>query len=173
MYKYNPRRTNGKRLKEALLILSLVAFLAVLYQASNAYFSKSVLEKFLSNTTQLDGAYVENSNLYFYRGCDGIKMGITDDQAYSIREAMLKGVFTRPLTHDLFVDVMKFYDVRILHAKLDSIEDGIYKARMLFYDGSDMYETDSRPSDMAALSLRYGNKISINNALLWNFTKIC
>ncbi len=173
MYKYNPRGANGKSLKKTLLILSLIAFLAILYQASNTYFSKSVLEKFLSNTTQLDGAYVENSNLYFYRGCNGIIMGITNDQAYSIREAMTKGVLSRPLTHDLFVDVMKFYDIRILHSKLDSIEDGIYKARILFYDGSNMYEIDSRPSDMAALSLRYGNKISINNALLWNFTRIC
>ncbi len=173
MYKYSPRGTNGKSLKKTLLILSLMAFLAVLYQASNTYFSKSVLEKFIANTTQLDGAYVENSNLYFYRGCNGIKMGITDDQAYSIREAMTGKVLSRPLTHDLLVDIMEFYGIRILHAKLDSIEDGIYKARMLFYDGSDMYEIDSRPSDMAALSLRYGNKISINNALLWNFTKIC
>lgn len=173
MYKYNTRGAKGRGLKKTLLVLSLMAFLAVLYQASNVYFSKSVLEKFMTNTTQLDGAYVENSNLYFYRGCNVIKMGITDDQAYSIREAMTKSVLTRPLTHDLFVDVMEFYDIRILHAKLDSIEDGIYKARILFYDGSDMYEIDSRPSDMAALSLRYGNKISINNALLWNFTKIC
>lgn len=121
----------------------------------------------------LDGAYVENSNLYFYQGCSGIKMGITEDQAYSIREAMIGTVLSRPLTHDLFEDVMEFYGIGILHAKLDSMDDGIYKAKILFYGNFNVYEIDSRPSDMAAMSLRYGNKISISNALLWNFTKIC
>ncbi len=173
VYKRKSGRANAGRIKNALVLVSLAILLAVLLQASSTYFANSELEAFVTNTTSLDGAYVENSNLYFYRGCSGIKMGITEDQAYSIREAMVGKVLSRPLTHDLFEDVMEFYGIGILHAKLDSMDGGIYKAKILFYGNFNVYEVDSRPSDMAAMSLRYGNKISINNALLWNFTNIC
>lgn len=156
-------------------------FVAVLFILSfvvlgRAYAANKVLLGFTENTTELDVIdlkYEPDPVLYLASGCDGIRMGITNDQAFSIREALTKNMFSRPLTHDLTFEVMDSYKIKLLYAKIDSMENGIYTAKLLFSDGANLNEADARPSDMAAFTLRYGNRFAISDGLLSNMTYVC
>ncbi|MBI1972291.1 MAG: bifunctional nuclease family protein [Candidatus Aenigmarchaeota archaeon] len=152
-----------------ILIVSAIAF-------ARTYAANRVLSDFAAETVELDAIdlkYEPNPALYFSRGCDGIKMGVTNDQAFSIGEVLTKNTFSRPLTHDLVFDVLNSFKIRIVYAKIDAIKDGIYTAKLLFSDGTTLHEADARPSDMAALVLRYGSKFSISENLVSNMTNVC
>lgn len=153
----------------AVLILSVVSL-------GRTYAANKVLLSFTEDTTELDVIdlkYEPGPVLYLAAGCNGIRMGITDDQAFSIRESLTKNMFSRPLTHDLAFEVMNSYRIKLLYAKIDSMENGIYTAKLLFSDGSNLNEADARPSDMAAFTLRYGNKFAVSDSLLSNMTYVC
>ncbi len=165
-----------KRKNSPLAVLVILVFILVSTVIFKNYTANKALSGFTDNTVEMDKIdlkYEPNPVLYFSKACGGIKMGITNDQAFSIRETLTKEAFSRPLTHDLFVDVLNSYNVRMIYAKIDAIQDGIYTAKLLFYDGSTLHEADSRPSDMAALTLRYGNKFAISGDIISNMTDVC
>ncbi|MBI4167926.1 MAG: bifunctional nuclease family protein [Candidatus Aenigmarchaeota archaeon] len=164
------RKTNTPVILIALILI--IAAGAVLKN----YAAGKVLSGFTDNTVEMDKIdlkYEPNPTLYFSKACGGIKMGVTNDQAFSIREALTKEAFSRPLTHDLFVDVLNSYNAKLVYAKIDAIQNGVYTAKLLFSDGSTLHEADSRPSDMAALTLRYGNKFAISGDIISNMTDVC
>ncbi|MBI3413329.1 MAG: bifunctional nuclease family protein [Candidatus Aenigmarchaeota archaeon] len=168
-----PKRKRKNNLLTVTLTLVLILIAVAL---ARNYASGRVLSGFTENTVELDNIdlkYDPNPTLYFSKDCSGIKMGVTNDQAFSIREALTRNMFTRPLTHDLMIDVLNSFRVKLVYAKIDDIKDGIYTAKLLFYDGATLHEADARPSDMASLTLRFGNSFSISNRLLSNMTNIC
>ncbi|MBI2084912.1 MAG: bifunctional nuclease family protein [Candidatus Aenigmarchaeota archaeon] len=164
------RRNTKNAFLAVLFLVLLAAFLAKSYTANK------IVHEFSNNTVELDGIdmrYEPGPVLYFSRGCDGIKMGITNDQAFSIEEGLTKERFARPLTHDLFFETSGAFKVNLIYAKIDSITEGVYTAKLLFSDGYALREIDSRPSDMAALTLRFKNKFGISGDLVSNMTYIC
>ncbi len=164
------KKRNKNAFIAVFVIVALAAFLAKSYTASK------IVYEFANNTVELDGIdmkYEPNPILYFSKGCDGIKMGITNDQAFSVEEGLTKERFARPLTHDLFFETLDAFRVNLVYAKIDSISDGVYTAKLLFSDGYNLQEIDARPSDMAALTLRFKNKFGISGDLVSNMTYVC
>ncbi|MEU9837144.1 bifunctional nuclease family protein [Streptosporangium sp. NPDC048047] len=62
----------------------------------------------------------------------------------------------RPLTHDLFRDVLDALDVQLTTVNIVALRDGIFFADLVFSNGT---EVSARPSDSIALALRTGARI--------------
>ncbi len=84
--------------------------------------------------------------------CIPIYIGLWE--AISIRNALKGEVPPRPLTHDLFVEFMKSFGIELREMVIDSIEDGVYYARLILVRDNHHLSMDCRPSDGIALSLR-------------------
>lgn len=59
----------------------------------------------------------------------------------------------RPMTHDLMISVLQALNTPLLRAELVSVQDTIFKARLVFAGG---VSVDARASDAVALVLRAG-----------------
>lgn len=67
----------------------------------------------------------------------------------------LQGVETpRPLTHDLFVDVLNTMEVTMEAVRVTELRDGTFYAELVLRQGDDEYTVSSRPSDAIALASR-------------------
>jgi len=62
----------------------------------------------------------------------------------------------RPLTHDLFKDVLDALGAQLSTVNIVSLRDGIFFADLVFSNG---VEVSARPSDSIALALRTGAQI--------------
>lgn len=58
---------------------------------------------------------------------------------------------SRPLTHDLMVDLLNALDDRLVQVHITHMEDGVFFAKLLLESG---IEVGARPSDAIALALR-------------------
>jgi bifunctional DNase/RNase len=68
----------------------------------------------------------------------------------------LQGVDTpRPLTHDLFVDVMEELDVQLAAVHVTELRDGTFYAELHLTRDGQTYTISSRPSDAIALASRF------------------
>ena len=69
----------------------------------------------------------------------------------------LQGVDTpRPLTHDLFVDVLQELDVELVAVHVTHLQDGTFYAELKLLQGGEPHTVSARPSDAIALASRLG-----------------
>ncbi len=63
---------------------------------------------------------------------------------------------TRPLTHDLFIDIAKQTEFKITKVEINDVDDQTYFATVFMYNEKLQKEVqiDSRPSDAIAIALR-------------------
>ncbi len=67
----------------------------------------------------------------------------------------LQGVETaRPLTHDLFVDVLEELGVELVAVHVTDLQDGTFFAELKLQRGQEAWTVSSRPSDAIALASR-------------------
>ncbi len=67
----------------------------------------------------------------------------------------LQGVETaRPLTHDLFVDVLRELEVELVAVHVTDLQDGTFYAELKLKRGEDTWSVSARPSDAIALASR-------------------
>ncbi|MCU0631625.1 MAG: bifunctional nuclease family protein [Methanolinea sp.] len=92
--------------------------------------------------------------------CMPIYIGLWE--AISIRNALKQEIPPRPLTHDLFVEFMRSFHIVLKELVIDSLEDGIYYARLILVRDHQQMSMDCRPSDGIALSLRCGAALLID-----------
>lgn len=69
----------------------------------------------------------------------------------------------RPLTHDLFVNVLQRIGVSVVEVRVTSVVDGVFHAELVL--GGDVV-VDSRPSDAIAIALRAGCPVLCSEDLL-------
>jgi hypothetical protein len=69
----------------------------------------------------------------------------------------------RPLTHDLFRDVLAALNVELRAVNITALRDGIFFADLVFSSG---VEVSARPSDSIALALRTGASIFAGEEVL-------
>ena len=69
----------------------------------------------------------------------------------------------RPLTHDLFKNVLDSLKVNLQTVYLTELKDGVFYAQLNFGEGESI---SARPSDAIALALRTGSPILASEALL-------
>ncbi|NPB03297.1 MAG: bifunctional nuclease family protein [Thermotogae bacterium] len=70
--------------------------------------------------------------------------------------------FPRPLTHDLFKNVLDVLNARIEKVVINDLVDGTYYARIILNHEGKTYSIDSRPSDAIALALRFKAPIYVS-----------
>lgn len=86
-----------------------------------------------------------------------IIIGFPEAQAI---ECKLQEVVTpRPLTHDLMVNTLSAFDIRLLEVNIYRLPNGVFAAELMFEDGKAMRVIDSRSSDAIALAIRTGAPI--------------
>lgn len=84
-------------------------------------------------------------------------------EATAIAFAQQGVVPPRPMTHDLFKDVLDAVGVTLEQVRITEVRDNTYYAELVFSGG---LEVSSRPSDSIALALRTGSPIYASEPLL-------
>jgi bifunctional DNase/RNase len=100
-----------------------------------------------------------NSNLKF-----PIVIGYNEAQAITIEMEGIKP--SRPLTHDLFVNMLNGLSIKIDSITITKFVDGIFYAIITVIVKNKYMDIDSRPSDAVAISLRSKVPIKIDSNLL-------
>ena len=87
-------------------------------------------------------------------------------EAVSINSAMNHELMPRPFTHDLFIDLCGKCAITLRFLQIDSIENGVYYAQLVFVNnGHDEY-LDCRPSDGIAIALRGEVPVFVEESVL-------
>lgn len=76
-------------------------------------------------------------------------------EAYSIKIAITKYKSPRPLTHDLFITLIRKMEVEFTKVLIYLVKDGVFYSYLYFTKDGNEYVIDSRTSDAIALALRY------------------
>ena len=87
-------------------------------------------------------------------------------EAISINNALNSEMLPRPITHDLIVDLFRRFDITLDALHIDSLEEGVFYAKLLLSQGSRTEVMDCRPSDGIAIALRYQAPIMIEDAVV-------
>ena len=74
---------------------------------------------------------------------------------------IMKGVCTRPITHDLFVSFSHGFGIRLKEVCIYKFENGVFSSEMLFDDGTREIRIDARTSDAIAIALRTRSDIYV------------
>lgn len=72
----------------------------------------------------------------------------------------------RPLTHDLFKNVLERIGVQLRRMEVCELREGTFFARLTLDHNGTEIEMDSRPSDAIALALRFGAPIFVAEAVM-------
>jgi bifunctional DNase/RNase len=83
-------------------------------------------------------------------------------EAMSINSAIQKEVPPRPLTHDLFIDLLERCKVTMRAIVIDSLQDGVYYANLILDQDRHEVTLDCRPSDGIAIGVRCNAEIFID-----------
>ncbi|WP_407430960.1 bifunctional nuclease domain-containing protein [Arcticibacter sp.] len=81
---------------------------------------------------------------------------IGGSEAQAIAVEIEKMTPTRPLTHDLFKSFAVAFQINIQEVIIYNLVDGIFFAKLICSDGTQVQEIDARTSDAVALAVRFG-----------------
>lgn len=84
---------------------------------------------------------------------------INQDQAKAIIGALENQKPPRPLTHDLLVNILEVWDMKLERIVIHSIQEGTFYAILTVSQGEIKKEIDARPSDAIAIALRTNSPI--------------
>ncbi|GDZ95621.1 hypothetical protein PA905_40510 [Planktothrix agardhii CCAP 1459/11A] len=84
---------------------------------------------------------------------------VGQDQAKSILGALENHKPPRPLTHDLFVNLLETWDMTLEKIIIHSLQDSTFYAVLIVRQGEIRKEIDARPSDAIAIALRTDSSI--------------
>lgn len=87
-------------------------------------------------------------------------------EATSIASAIKQVTMARPLTHDLFYDLLHEVGVTVLRVVITELKESTYFAELVLGQGDRVLILDSRPSDAIAMALRGSAPIYVAQAVL-------
>lgn len=107
-----------------------------------------------------------NQPIVLLKEIDGVRylpiwLGSAEATAIAFVQQQVKP--PRPLTHDLFKNVLDDFNIALESVYLTKLEDGIFYAQLNFADSKTI---SARPSDAIALALRSNSPIMASLALL-------
>ena len=73
---------------------------------------------------------------------------------------------SRPMTHDLIIDVIKKTGYKLEKIEINNVEKETYFATLFLVNGNDTIEIDSRPSDAIAIAMRADAPIYVTSKVL-------
>jgi len=95
---------------------------------------------------------------------------VSADQAQSMQLALEGEPFERPLTHDLFIEMVAEFGAAIDRIRVDDLADGTFYAKIdteQYHDGERKRAVfDARPSDGIAIGLRVDCPIIVTDEVL-------
>ena len=91
-------------------------------------------------------------------------IGMAEAQAIAIAMEGIKP--SRPLTHDLFANTLKTFNIYIREVIINDLVDGTFHAKLICEQQGEVIEIDSRPSDAMALALRFNCPIMTYDFIL-------
>ena len=86
-------------------------------------------------------------------------------EALSISNAMRGEVLPRPITHDLFADLLGKCEINVHALHIDSLEGGVFYSKLLFSFNGHSDILDCRPSDGIAIALRVAAPIFMDESV--------
>lgn len=87
-------------------------------------------------------------------------------EATQLGIALEKARFSRPMTHDLFLDALTNLDACIDHVLINNVRGSTFYARLTLRQHGRLIDLDARPSDALALAIRQNAPIYIEDAVL-------
>ena len=87
-------------------------------------------------------------------------------EAHSIAASYNNQQFPRPLSHDLFKNILSTLNCKVVKIHVTDLIDGTFYARIFINDGDRELDIDSRPSDAIALALRFKAPIYVHTNVL-------
>ncbi|MEM6256287.1 MAG: bifunctional nuclease family protein [Cyanobacteria bacterium P01_D01_bin.156] len=84
---------------------------------------------------------------------------ISNEQARAIIVALENEESVRPMTHDLFANLLDDWELTLDRVVIHSLKDNTFYATMILKKGETTKELDSRPSDAISIALRTGAPI--------------
>ena len=101
---------------------------------------------------------------------EALPIFISADQAKSISHALEERPFERPLTHDLFVEMLTEFGGAIDRVRIDGLSENTFLAKIDAerYAGGERTNVslDARPSDAIAVALRVDCPILVSDEVL-------
>lgn len=87
-------------------------------------------------------------------------------EAQAIAVALENMKPSRPLTHDLMKTVCDTFALELQYIYISKLLDGVFYSNLVFSNGVENSEVDSRTSDALALAVRFGCPIYVNENIL-------
>ncbi len=73
---------------------------------------------------------------------------------------------SRPLTHDLMKHICDAFHLELDHIYISQLKEGIFFSKLVFINGDDTIEIDSRTSDAIAMAVRFECPIFVGQSIL-------
>ncbi len=99
-----------------------------------------------------------------------IFIGIPEAQAIAIQYNNIET--SRPLTHDLFKNILTILNCKVNKVIIDDYKDHSYYAKVFFESEDEHYQVDSRPSDAIALALKFEVPIYVESNIMDSYSII-
>ncbi len=87
-------------------------------------------------------------------------------EVWAIHRTINNVPFPRPMTHELFGNVLEALDVRIEKVIINALREGTYYARLILQQNGTTFDIDSRPSDAVALAVQKGAPLFVEEEVL-------
>lgn len=87
-------------------------------------------------------------------------------EATSIASALKQVPITRPLTHDLMMDIIGELGARVERVMITELKDSTYYAELLLGVGEKAFVLDSRPSDAIGIAVRAQAPIYVSQQVI-------
>ena len=113
-----------------------------------------------------------NTPMIFLKSIDddqGILIWIGILEAASIASALQKFTFDRPMTHDLFKNLIENMDITVSNIEIYDLKESTYYAKINFLSKENSFNLDARPSDAIAIALRFGALIYVDDKVFKKF----
>ncbi len=93
-----------------------------------------------------------------------IVIGIFEAQAIAIE---IEGIRPhRPMTHDLFKSFAETFEYKITEILINDLREGVFYAKIVCTNGTEIHEIDARPSDAVAIGIRFKVPIYTSEIIL-------
>lgn len=87
-------------------------------------------------------------------------------EAHSIAAAYNNHKFPRPLTHDLFRNVLDLLECKVTRIVITGITENTFFSKIFLQRTDENFQIDSRPSDALALALRFKAPVFVQKSVL-------
>lgn len=107
----------------------------------------------MSYSRSQSGAYALILGIEYQKKRLPIIIGSSEAQAIAIELEKMKP--SRPLTHDLFANFARKFNINVSEVIINKFEEGIFYSKLVCNQDGEVLEIDSRTSDAVALALRF------------------